>query len=665
MFAIASSCSLFQRDLLTYGLSCIASNKKEFCIVLDFSIPDPDSFWSVYGNSVKYIEDILHVLSGISPKILRDYLSPIGLTSVLAFRDTKLKDADIDRILYLITALKENFKYVFVILPDEIDENLLKVAQESDCVLFPYTSDAISVKNTTSILKEYSCNVYQTNFAALKLNFGYDFNSNNILCESKILRYSIDADFNYRIQKQILSPSFSYKDRSNHYVLSLHKVLENFDKLQQVKVTSFSLDNYFQNEDAYRQLQDDIHKSLVEEMKEYIDENDSNKLKKLIKNKISEILSKRNIVLPRDISDRLYKELCNDVAGLGVLEDLIEDSSVTEIMVNGHKNIYIERNGKITKTKISFPDEERLKTVIDRIVSNVGRHIDESSPIVDARLKDGSRVNVVIKPISLDGSVVTIRKFLKNKLSMESLVFAGSLNEAIFEFLKTAVLLKKNIIISGGTGTGKTTLLNAISSFIPKEERLVTIEDSAELQLQQEHVIRLESKPKSTEGTGEISIRRLVVNALRMRPDRIIVGECRSGETLDMIQAMSTGHEGSLTTLHANSPYDAVSRLTTMALMSGMDLPEKSIVSQIASAINVIVQLSRYADGSRKISSISVINKTNDDRLYEIKPVFQFDLKSFDDGVQNGEFNFTGYIPDFIQNAFQKGIKLNTGIFKR
>jgi pilus assembly protein CpaF len=504
MFDIASSCSLFQRHLLAYGLSCISSNKKESCVVLDFSIPDPDSFWSLYGNSVKYIENILQVLSGITPKILREYLSPIGLNSVLAFRDTKLKDVDIDRILYLATALKENFKYIFVILPDEIDENLFKLVQESECVLFPYMSDAISVKNAFFILKEYSCNIYETSFAALKLNFGYDFNSNNILRELKILRYSIEADFNYRIQEQILSPHFSYKDRSNHYVLSLHKVLEIFDKLQQVKVKSFSLDNYFQNENTYGQLRDDIHKSLVEEMKKYIDENDNSKLKKLTKNKISEILSKRNLILPRDISARLYKELCNDVAGLGVLEGLIEDSSVTKIMVNGHNNIYIERNGKITRTKISLPDEEHLKTVIDRIVSNVGRHIDESSPIVDARLKDGSRVNVVIKPISLDVSIVTIRKFLKNKLSMESLVFAGSLNEAMLEFLKTAVLLKKNIIISGGTGTGKTTLLNAISSFIPKEERLVTIEDSAELQLQQEHVVRLETRPKATEGIESI-----------------------------------------------------------------------------------------------------------------------------------------------------------------
>jgi pilus assembly protein CpaF len=639
-------------------------NKRESCVIIDFSMPDPDFFWSVYKSEVKYIEDILPVLPGINSKILKEYLSPIGFTSVVSFRDMKLKEADIEIILYLITALKESFKYIIVIFPDEISINTLKLVRESECVLFLYTVDLVSVKNVAFILKEYSCGTYESNFVSLKLNARYNFNYNNILHEPEIFKHSIETEFDCYIQEQILSRQLPYKDKSNRYILALNKVLDIFDNSRKEVSESLISIKYYQNESTYKELKNDIHKSLVEEIKEYVNESDIKKLKQLTKNKTREILSKRNIVLPIDISERLYKELCNDVAGLGVLEDFIEDPSVTEIMVNGHKNIYVERNGKITKSDVSFPDEEHLKIVIDRIVSKVGRHIDESSPIVDARLKDGSRVNAVIKPISLDGSTVTIRKFSKNKLSIESLVSSGSLSEAMLEFLKTVVLLKKNIIVSGGTGTGKTTLLNAISSFIPREERLVTIEDSAELQLQQAHIVRLESRPKSIEGTGEINIRQLVVNALRMRPDRIIVGECRNGEALDMIQAMSTGHEGSLTTLHANSPYDAISRLTTMVLMSGIDLSERSIVSQIVSAIDIIVQLSRYSDGSRKISSISVINKTNDDTLYNIKPVFQFDLRSFDNGVQQGEFNFTGYVPDFMQNAFQKGISVNEGIFK-
>ncbi|MDR1086753.1 MAG: CpaF family protein [Endomicrobium sp.] len=664
MFAIASSCSLLHRDLLAYGLSCVTISKKESCIILDLSIPDPNSFWSFYGDDVKYIEDILPVLSGANAKILREYLTPCGLNSVLGFRNIKLKDADIGRILYLISSLKESFKYIFVVFPDDISENLLGLIQETECILLPYTSDAISVENAKFILSQYSSKIRELNFVSLKLNIGYILNCGNSLRKSEFLKDGIDAKFDFHIQEQILSTQFSYKDKSNSYVLALSKTLDIFDGLRQARKESLLSNDYYQNENSYRELRDDIYKALVEEMKEYVDEVDSSKLKQISKDKISEILSKRRLVLPKDISEILCKELCNDIVGLGVLEDFIEDPSVTEIMVNGCKDIYIERDGKIIKTNVSFPDEEHLKTIIDRIVSRIGRHIDDFSPIVDARLKDGSRVNAVIKPISLDGSVVTIRKFLKNKISIESLICSGSLNERMFEFLKTAVLLKKNIIVSGGTGTGKTTLLNAISSFIPKDERLITIEDSAELQLQQEHVVRLESRPKSIEGMGEISIRKLVVNALRMRPDRIIVGECRSCEAIDMIQAMSTGHEGSLTTLHANSPYDAISRLTTMVLMSGIDLPEKSIVSQIVSAINIIVQLSRYCDGSRKISSISVINKTNDDKLYEIKPIFQFDLKGFDAGVQKGEFSFTGFIPDFIQNAFQRGITINDEIFK-
>jgi pilus assembly protein CpaF len=664
VFAIASSCSLIIRDLLAYGLSSVAANRKEDCVILDLSMPDPDSFWTIYGNGIKYIEDILPVLSEVNAKILKEYVSPAGLTPVFGFRGMKLRDADADRILYLISALEENFKYIFTIFPDEISENLLKLAYEAGCVLLPYTCNAVSLKNAVFILKEYFNGMYKSNFVSLKLNYGYNFNSDDILRGSKFSKYNVETEFDSHVLEQILYHHFSYRDKSNSYVSALNKILDIFNNLCQEKIKSLSSSQYYKNKDAYRELLNSIHKLLVEEMKEYVSECDNAKLKQLAKNKINEILSKKNLILPVDISNRLYKDLCNDVAGLGVLEDFIDDSSVTEIMVNGHKNIYIERNGKITKAGVSFYNEERLKTVIDRIVSRVGRHVDEASPIVDARLKDGSRVNAIIKPISLDGSAVTIRKFLKNKLSTESLVAAGTLSENMLAFLKTVILLKKNIIISGGTGTGKTTLLNAVSSFIPREERLVTIEDSAELQLQQEHVVRLESRPKSTEGTGEISIRRLVVNALRMRPDRIIVGECRSGEALDMIQAMSTGHEGSLTTLHANSPYDAVSRLTTMMLMSGMDLPERFIVSQIVSAVHVIVQLTRYNDGSRKVSSISSISKTNDDRLYEIKPIFQFDMKNFDNGIQNGKFKFTGCIPDFIEDAFQKGINVDTGMFK-
>ncbi|GHT65590.1 hypothetical protein AGMMS50222_05940 [Endomicrobiia bacterium] len=661
MFLVAPGCALLYRNLIAHGLSCVSSNKKEFSIILDFSIPGTEAFWSIYKTGTKYIEDILPVLSSINPKMLKSYLSPDGRSMILGLKNKKLRDISIESILYLINVLESEFKYVFVVAPDEV-RDALGLAKESRCVLLAYMSDTVSAKNAILISEEYKSISSYINFITLKLNIGYNFYSDKLLNNFEVFKDNINVDFDCNLQEHILSPEFSYRNKSNPYVLVLENIIDDYS-LKKKTSKVFSHD-YYQNEDVYKELRDEMQKMLVEEMKDYADETDVEKLKQTAKNKTSEIIKKRELIVPENILDRLYKELCDDVAGLGVLEDFLKDPSITEIMINGYKNIFVEKGGKISKTNITFPDGKRLRTVIDRIVSKVGRHVDESSPIVDARLQDGSRVNAVISPVSLGGDILTIRKFLKNKLTPDSLISSGSISKEMIEFLKTAVILKRNIIVSGGTGTGKTTLLNTISTFIPIGERLITIEDSAELQLQQDHVIRLESRPKSTEGTGEISIRRLVVNALRMRPDRIIVGECRSGEALDMVQAMSTGHEGSLTTLHANSPYDAVSRLVTMVLMSGMDLPERSIISQIASAINIIVQLTRYSDGSRKISSISVINKTKDDRIYEIKPVFQFDPKCFENGTQKGDFVSTGYIPEFINTSSQMGVNIDMGIFK-
>ena len=377
-------------------------------------------------------------------------------------------------------------------------------------------------------------------------------------------------------------------------------------------------------------LKEKLHKDLVEEMKEYSDEQDRLALANIIKVKIQELLSVYGIKIGISVQNKISKELIDDIVGFGILEDLLSDEKVTEIMVNGCNNIYIEKNGKIEKTDIKFTNIEKLKTIINRIVAPIGRHVDESSPIVDARLKDGSRVNVVISPIALEGPILTIRKFAKHKLSGQELINYGSLNNEMLKFLESAVANKKNILISGGTGSGKTTLLNIISSFISMKERIVTIEDSAELQLQQEHVIRLESRPKSLEGTSEITIRRLVINSLRMRPDRIIVGECRAGETLDMLQAMNTGHSGSMTTVHSNSCSDAISRLVVMCLMAGFDLPEKSIISMIVSAIDIIIQIKRFPDGSRKISEISLLQNSEESN-YKLVPIFVYDevQKSF------------------------------------
>lgn len=668
MLLISPTCSTLHRALIANGLSSVCKNSGAENIILDFSVPGTEAFWSVYKNGMKYVEDILPVLSAINPKMIKGFLSPNNMNFVLGLKNKKIGDINTESILYLLDAVDKSYKYVFLILPEEFGNNISEFVKRSNVVLLPFTSDTISSKNAlfhAEFLSE-QCSAASKIFP-LKLDIAYEFHSEKILNSSQLFKKCLSAGFDFDTQNQILSPKYSFRDSSSSLVSALNEIIKHYSSYSNENSDTNEEDsgnNYFKNEDVYKDLRNKIHGELVEQMKEYADETDTEQLKKTARIKIDGILKKLDLKLPDNISQRLFKELCDDVAGLGVLEDFLKDPAITEVMVNGPDSIYIEKAGKLTETGISFPDEKRLRTVIDRIVSEIGRHIDEASPIVDARLKDGSRVNAVIRPISLNGPALTIRKFLKNKLSTDALVESGSVSNEMIEFLKTAVLLKKNIIISGGTGTGKTTLLNAVSSFIPAKERLVTIEDSAELQLQQKHVVRLESRPKSTEGTGEVSIRRLVVNALRMRPDRIIVGECRSGEALDMLQAMNTGHEGSMSTVHSNSANDAVSRLVTMVLMSGADLPEKSIISQISSAVNVIAQLTRYSDGSRKISAISVLNRTDDEKGFEIKDVFKFELKGIVDGKQQGEFKPSGFIPDFILNASKSGINIDMGIFK-
>jgi pilus assembly protein CpaF len=344
---------------------------------------------------------------------------------------------------------------------------------------------------------------------------------------------------------------------------------------------------------------------------------------------------------------------------LGPLRPLIDDDSLTEIMVNGHEMVYVERKGKILLTDVRFDSEEHLLRVIDTIVSSVGRRIDTRSPLCDARLLDGSRVNAAIAPIALDGPILTIRKFSKDPYQVSDLVGFGTLTQEAAAFIQACVLARANIVVSGGTGTGKTTLLNVCSSFIPVDERIVTIEDAAELQLHQEHVIRMESRPSDVNNEGRITIRDLVANSLRMRPDRIVVGECRGGEALDMLQAMNTGHDGSLTTIHANNPRETLSRLETLVLMAGMDLPLKAIRQQIASAIDLVIQLSRLKDGSRKVTAISEIIGMEGDTI-TMQEIFKFESKGADPSTGQiiGEFNPTGIRPKIIDRLFDMGVPL-------
>lgn len=379
---------------------------------------------------------------------------------------------------------------------------------------------------------------------------------------------------------------------------------------------------------------------------------------------IREILSQLTVPLPPELPLAvLEKELIQEAIGLGPLEYLLERDDITEIMVNGPDQVYVERGGVLYRTDTAFADNNQVLAAIERIVSPLGRRIDESSPMVDARLPDGSRVNAIIPPLSLTGPTVTIRKFSKKPFTAVDLIRFGSVSPDIIRFLAVCVAVRKNILISGGTGSGKTTLLNVLSSFLPNRERIVTIEDAAELQLHQEHLVRLESRPPNVEGKGAVTIRDLVRNALRMRPDRIVVGECRGGEALDMLQAMNTGHDGSLTTIHANSPRDALSRLETLVLMAGFDLPLRAIREQIASAIHIVVQISRERDGSRKIVNVSEITKMEGD-VITMQDLFVFRQTGYDaENRMIGVFEPTGGVPTFLEEISRAKLDLDIRMF--
>ena len=382
-----------------------------------------------------------------------------------------------------------------------------------------------------------------------------------------------------------------------------------------------------------------------------------------IKQRLSEAYVQTKVSLPDDLRQQIFQDILDELTGFGPIQSLLEDEDISEVMVNGPKKVFVEKKGRLTKSAVTFDDDDHVLRVIDRIILPLGRRVDADTPTVDARLPDGSRVNAVIRPVSIDGPSITIRKFKKDKLSIQQLIDYGSLTSQMAEFIRACVLSHLNIVISGGTGSGKTTLLNVLSSFIPEEERIITIEDAAELQLQQDHVLRLETKVPNIDGRGAVTIRDLVRNSLRMRPDRIVVGECRGGEALDMLQAMNTGHDGSLTTLHSNSPRDAISRMETMVLMAGMDLPLKVVRQQISSAVDLIIQQSRLKDGSRKVTAITEVVGMEGE-IVVLTDIFKFEQTGLGEGGKIlGELKATGIRPIFGPRMEASGIKLAAEIF--
>lgn len=413
-----------------------------------------------------------------------------------------------------------------------------------------------------------------------------------------------------------------------------------------------------------QQIKNEIHQTLVDNADlQVLQTLSDDQLLERIQGTTAQVAEQRRFTLTATIRQRLYSEVMAELRGYGPLQTLLDDPTVSEIMVNGPRQVYIERDGRLQKTDVTFTDDAHVRRIIEKIVSPLGRWIDESSPMVDARLPDGSRVNAIISPLAVNGPCMTIRKFAEDPLTPSDLIHLGTLTEQMAQFLRACVEARLNIIVSGGTGSGKTTTLNVLSSFIPSDERIVTIEDAAELQLRQEHVVTLETRPPNLEGTGEITIRQLVRNALRMRPDRIIVGEVRGEETLDMLQAMNTGHDGSLTTAHTNGPRDTLSRLETMALMAGTELPSRAIREQIMGALHLIIHQSRFRDGSRKITDITEIQGMESDTI-TLQDIYRYEQHGVDEhGKVVGEHVCTGLRPQFADNLIAQGVELPPNLF--
>jgi len=421
----------------------------------------------------------------------------------------------------------------------------------------------------------------------------------------------------------------------------------------------------FEQRDKHTELKVELHQRLIDLINlQALEKMSRQQIEVEVGDIVAEELAKQNEALNQSERKQLVGDVLDELLGLGPLEPLLKDPTITDILVNGHNNVFVERYGVLEPSAARFKDEKHLLRIIQKIVSAVGRRIDESSPMVDARLADGSRVNAVVPPLALDGSLLSVRKFARVPISMDRLVEIGSVPLQVAEVLKAIVASRRNVLISGGTGSGKTTLLNAMSAFIDGRERIVTIEDSAELQLQQEHVVRLETRPANIEGKGEVAQRDLVKNSLRMRPDRIIVGEVRAGEAFDMLQAMNTGHEGSMTTVHANTPRDALSRVEQMIGMSGIDIASRSSRAQISSALNVVIQVARLADGRRKVVSVSELTGMEGE-VITMQEIFRFRQSGVSsEGIVQGRFESTGIRPRFLDQAMAHGITLSSDLFR-
>ena len=608
---------------------------------------------------VKNASEIIAISQDISPNILKGYFGSKN-QPVLIKPDFDISSTQL--LSKLLKQLSKTSSFIFVPLVEDIAmQNLI---HECAMVLLFVEPHAFGVARAKDFINSAAKNFVAKDaikFVICRKNISGQMKTMEL---AEAIGAEIFAEITYSDKDFIdalNSPDSSpLSNASFEFASSIKNLIDKISKEEfsaQVVALHENPNKIYAGFSAFKEK---IHKELIEKMDlrsiRFDDTAGLNEVRQKAKKIVDELISlEKRATLTYEIRERISKEVLDQAIGLGVLEELIADQKISEILVNGPNKIFIEENGKLKPSSVKFESVAGLKTVIDRILAPIGRRIDEASPLVDARLSDGSRVNAVIEPVSLSGPLLSIRKFFKRNIAFSDLISFGAVSSEMSDFLKVCVMLRKNIIVSGGTGTGKTTLLNALATFIGTDERIVTIEDSAELKLSQEHVVRLEARPQSIEGKGEISIRRLVINALRMRPDRIIVGECRGGEALDMLQAMNTGHDGSLTTVHANTAKDVVSRIITMVMMSGMELPEKAIKEQICSAVQIIVQLARYQDGSRKISQIAKLSLLPDGSV-QTTPVFGFEQTGYDGKTVQGSFKNYGITQEFEVEAKSKGI---------
>ena len=687
---------------LAYAFSRLSRGK---VLIIDFDLHDcgdvalflnAKDLPSIYDFSPK-----LHKMSesDIEKNIYKNKDGISVLPAVRKYKQTPLLTYDM--VAPMIEILRKQYQYIIVDCGSTIYPPMVKIFETSSLVLFLTTAEIVTLNRSVQSLIEFQELAFPSDLIQLVVN---EFDPKGIITEDLITQKLKKKCLGFlpletkEMQNAVHQgqPVFQHQPRAiySRVIEDLTRKIVSKNLLQPVESLTLKTagiagiqrasggDTYvapmsrsITNKEAERvdSIKQKIHQRLIDVMdfkklspEELMNQDDESMsaLRQKTQEAILGIVSKMTEITSRDERQMLVKEVLDEAVGLGPLEDLLKNPDISEIMVNRADQIFVEEKGKPVLINARFSGDKQLMGVIERIVAPIGRRIDEKTPMVDARLRDGSRVHAIIPPLALDGPAVTIRKFSKEILGPEHLIKLGAMNEEMADFLRACVQGKLNILISGGTGTGKTTLLNTMASFIPNNERIITVEDSAELRLAQEHIIRLESKPANLQGEGAIPIRELVRNTLRMRPDRIIVGECRGAEALDMLQAMNTGHDGSMTTIHANSPRDSMARLETLVMFAGMDLPSKAIREQISGAIQVIVQLTRLGDGSRKITAISEVTGGMEGTTITQAEIFQFKEKGVDQaGKVVGGFIATGMIPTFAQKFKRRGIKLPKGLF--